>query len=79
MRVSYILFILMMLYCFFFLLPYLIPILLLLVIVGYIKVRKLRREMNTFQEYSFHEQSYQGQESSIHNDVIDVEFTEREE
>lgn len=79
MRVSYALFIFMVIFYFFFLLPYLLPILLLLVIVGYMKVRKLRREMHTFQEYSFHEQSYQEQESSIHNDVIDVEFTEREE
>ncbi len=79
MRIAYVLLVLMMLYWFLLILPFLLPFVLILVIIGYIKFRKLKREMYHFEDLHFDEKTRQDQEYAIHDDVIDVEFTEREE
>ncbi|MDE6475534.1 MAG: hypothetical protein K2L08_01630 [Erysipelotrichaceae bacterium] len=79
MRFSYFFLIVASIYLFIVALPLLFPLILILLIIVCFKAYKLRRQMYTYEEYSYHQSHDDRANNSIHGDVIDVEFEEREE
>lgn len=79
MRFAYFFLIVAIIFLFIVILPFLFPLILILLIVACFKARKLRRQMYTYEEYSYHQSHDDRANNSIHGDVIDVEFEERDE